>query len=895
MQTEKGPVELLHDLFPGSADRIVRPQVRGKFLYVGEEKLYVRGVTYGPFRPGADNSEYDRDAVERDFAQMVKHNINAVRIYTVPPRWLLDAAQRHGLRVMVGLPWEQHVAFLDDRKRIRSIEERVGAATRACADHPAILCYAIGNEIPASIVRWHGARRVERFLERLYRVVKAEDPSSLVTYVNYPSTEYLLLPFLDFVAFNVYLESRDRLEAYLARLHNLAGDRPLLMGEIGLDSRQHGEEAQAHVLEWQVSSVFAAGCAGAFVFAWTDEWHRGGFDIDDWDFGVTARDRQPKPALAAVRDAFAEVPFGRDLPWPQASVVVCSHNGARTIRDTLEGLRHLAYPNFETIVVDDGSTDATAMIAAEYDVRLIRTENRGLSNARNTGLAAATGEIVAYTDDDARPDPHWLTYLAAAFMTTDHAGIGGPNIAPPDDGPIADCVANAPGGPVHVLLTDQVAEHIPGCNMAFRKDRLEAVGGFDPRFRVAGDDVDVCWRLQEQGWTLGFSPAALVWHHRRNSVRTYWKQQQGYGKAEALLEAKWPERYNATGHVSWAGRLYGKGLTEALRAHRGRIYQGIWGSALFQSVYEPAPGLIPSLPLMPEWWLLILGLLALSMLGILWAPLLLCLPLLAMAIGAPLAQAAIAGMQARFVQPRHRGEKWVLHALTAFLHILQPIARLRGRLRHGLAPWRRRGPRRFTPLHTRSAAVWSESWREPAEWLEAVESRVRRDGAIVFRGGPFDRWDLMCRGGMLGASRLLMSVEDHGSGKQYARFRWWPRSSALALAVPAILFVLAILAWQESRGAAVVLGTGALTTITWLVLESARAMAVFRDATLDLVNTGNRDAATVASSPGASTAPKSSDEPNGGGRLALRQRVRPHLGTGQHLRHDADGRFRGSR
>jgi GT2 family glycosyltransferase len=110
--------------------------------------------------------------------------------------------------------------------------------------------------------------------------------------------------------------------------------------------------------------------------------------------------------------------------------------------------------------------------------------------------------------------------------------------------------------------------------MAFRKASLQAIGGFDPQFRVAGDDVDVCWRLQEQGWTLGFNPAAMVWHHRRNSVRAYWKQQQGYGKAEALLERKWPQKYNGAGHLTWAGRLYGKGLTRTLgyspRAHLSR-------------------------------------------------------------------------------------------------------------------------------------------------------------------------------------------------------------------------------------------------------------------------------------------------------------------------------------
>ena len=810
------------------------PSVRGKFLFAGDEKFYVRGVTYGTFGPRADGSEVpEPEVVERDFALMAANGINAVRIYTVPPRWLLDAAQRHRLRAMIGLPVERYIGFLADKsKDAPDIEELVRAGVRASAGHPAVLGYAIGNEIPASLARWFGRRRVERYLERLYRAAKDEAPGSLVTYVNYPSTEYLQLDFLDFVCYNVYLETQERLQAYLARLQTLAGERPLVMSEIGLDSRRNGEHAQARTLDWQVRSAFAAGCAGAFVYAWTDEWYRGGADVDDWDFGLTRRNRRPKPALRAVRQAFADVPFAPALAWPRVSVVVCTCNGSRTIRDCLEGLRRLAYPDYEVIVVDDGSTDTTAAVARQYDCRLIRTENRGLASARNTGLEASTGEIVAYIDDDAYPDPEWLTYLAATFMSTSHAAVGGPNLAPPGDGLIAECVARAPGGPVHVLLTDREAEHIPGCNMAFRKASLEAIGGFDPQFRTAGDDVDVCWRLQQRGWTLGFSPAAMVWHHRRNSVRAYWKQQVGYGRAEAMLERKWPEKYNGSGHIRWAGRIYGNGLTRALGWRRARIYHGVWGVAAYQSLYQPAPSLLASLSQTPEWHLMIAILAGLAALSIHWSPLKLALPLLVGAVLPPIAQACLSAARASFPDVRARGAAGLMRRpLTAALHLLQPLARLRGRLEEGLTPWRRRGALRPAPLWPVTTSVWSERWQAPDERLTSIEATLQAQGACVLRGDEHDRWDLEMRGGFFGAARLLMTVEEHGSGRQLVRLRSWPVVPlrgpvlALGLSLPALAA-----ACDRAWLAAAVLALGALLSALRTLQQCTAAMATITQA-----------------------------------------------------------------
>ncbi len=790
-----------------------RPTVKGKFLYVGEEKFWVRGVSYGTFATDEKgNEELIPEVVERDFARMVENGFNVVRVHTGPPRWLLDMAQKTGLRVMVGLNWGEQMAFLDEPGRMEEIENRVRRWVRACAGHPSVFCYSIGNEITSSIVRWHGRRRVEKFLQRLYRAAKDEDPDALVTYVNYPSTEYLRLRFLDFLCFNVYLESQRAFKDYLKRLHNLSDDRPVLLSEIGLDSLRNGEEKQAQTLDWQVRTALGVGCCGVIIFAWTDEWYHGKHLVQDWRFGLTARDRTAKPAMRAVRRAFTESPFPHNIDWPTISVVVCSFNGASTIRDTLNGLQRLDYPEFEVIVVNDGSTDSTPQIASEYSIRLINTENRGLSQARNIGIQAATGEIVAFIDDDAYPDIHWLRFLALSLIEGKYVGVGGPNLSPPKDGWKAEAVANAPGGPNPVLLSDTVAEHIPGCNMAFRKDALEVVGGFDPIFRVAGDDVDLCWRLRDRGGVIGFSPAALVWHHRRNSIYKYWKQQAGYGRAEALLESKRPEKYNSFGQMKWLGRIYGKGVSLDFSSLGGHVYQGVWGTAPFQSLYQSSNSLW-SLTLMPEWYLVTAMLALMFFLSLGWGPSIIFGPLLVLAIALPAAQASMSARRARFVP---KGDKTRWHLLrfqlaVLFLHLLQPLARLEGRLGGGLTPWRRHGTRTQARFRSLTMTQWRDEREAPEATLRGVYAKLRNAGSMVSAGGDYDSWDLEVRGGLFGGSRLLAAVEEHAPGKQFFRFRISPKYSGFALVLSALFSTMSILAgssgvWISSSVSALIAG-----------------------------------------------------------------------------------------
>jgi GT2 family glycosyltransferase len=824
--------------FPAKAQRTVtlmpgvRPTTKGRFFYLGDEKLVLRGVTYGTFRPHEEGHQFpDRTIVASDLAEMSRWGFNAVRTYTPPPPWLLDLAAENNLYVLAGLSWTQHMAFLDDKRLVRQIRRDVGEGARVCAGHPALLGFAVGNEIPPPLVRWHGPHRVARFIRGLYGTVKGIDPEALVTYVNFPTTEYLELRFLDFQSFNVYLEERASLEGYLARLHNIADERPLIMAEIGLDSRRNGEIIQAEVLGWQVKNALRSGCAGAFVYKWTDEWYRGGFDIEDWDFGLTTRDRVPKPALPVVSERFELGPFSEIDRLPRISVVVCTYNGSKTIWRALEMLTALEYPDYEVIVVSDGSTDRTDELVRQFDVRLIKTENRGLSSARNTGAEAATGEIVAYTDDDAYPDPHWLHFLAIGFESGDWAAMGGPNILPPGVGPVEECVSHSPGGATHVLLSDVEAEHLPGCNLSVRRDRLLEVGGFDPQFITAGDDVDLCWRLQERGWKLGYHPGAAVWHHSRDSVRRYWKQQRGYGKAEAQLERKWPEKYNSAGHVDWAGRLYGPSFFQNFGWGRPRIYFGYWGSAPFQAIYHPAMGEALSISMMPEWHLLVAQLGLLSVFGLLWKPLLLAIPLMCLAIGLPVYQAIRMTLKAeRTGPPKGFWNSARFLGVTSLLQVTQPLCRLFGRFSQGLTPWRRLGLSGWVWPWPSVISVWSETWRDPSDWVALLQEHLGKLGARVFVSTPVDRWDLEARAGLLGGARVLVTVEEHGAGKQFVRFRVWPMLRFRTLTLGSIVFaVLSTLAFLDGATVAGIgLGLLVAAVLALFLVKSGAALATLQ-------------------------------------------------------------------
>ncbi len=751
-------------------------RVRAKFFFEGDRKFFIKGVTYGPFAPD-EKDEYfgDPEKAARDLAIMAETGINLARVYYVPPTWFLDACAAHGIRVLVTLPWAEHIEFLRDAKFRREIIRSVREGVKRNAGHPAIFGYLVGNEIPSSIVRWQGAREVTEFVELLINEARKADPRALYSYASYPPTEYLLPQNVDFYTFNVYLHRQDDFDRYLARLQNLAEDRPLVMGEFGMDTIRHTEEEQAEMLTWHVESVVRGGLAGTVLYAWTDEWFRGGMEILDWNFGLVRRDRTPKKSLAAVARLFAgSEPMTQKVRldrYPKVSVIVCSYNGGKTLDRCLESLHAVDYPDYEVVLVDDGSKDNTPEIAAKHPwIVSIRQENFGLSVARNVGAHAASGEIIAYTDSDCMADPDWLYYLVQTLTSGDFAGVGGPNISPPAEDWIQACVSAAPGGPSHVLLTDVIAEHIPGCNMAFHKWAFDLVGGFDPEYRKAGDDVDFCWRLQQEGGNIAFSPAAIVWHYRRFTLSAFRKQQEGYGEAESMLRFKHLVFFGPTGTAKWRGQIYGAPRFTWL-INKPVIYHGVFGEGLFQSIYPTPQSEIAAYLSSIEWVVLAAFIFVVSIL----IPDLRIVPYLM--IGGTFLVALSYMIHAK-LEPKY--DTIPARLLVTFLAFTQPLARGWARyitwLKHKRTPpsviathednFKYSGKGSITHLN-----FWSEEGTGREALLPKAIDALENEGWSYSIDTGWKDWDVQIYGSFWWGIRAATVTEYHGGPKALTRVR----------------------------------------------------------------------------------------------------------------------------
>ncbi|HEY6299503.1 MAG TPA: glycosyltransferase [Candidatus Binatus sp.] len=808
----------------------------GKYLLDGAQKFYIRGVSYGPFAPNSRGERYpEPERAAADFALMNRLGANLIRLYVPPPSWMVEEAQQAGLRMMLGIPWPFHMAFLDSADMMREIRDAIRKTvleTRQFGE--TIAAYSIGNEIRSDIVRWHGPRAVSRFLAELRDLGKQIDPGALFTYSNYPSAEYLDLSFLDFVSFNVYLHREEDFRRYLTHLMGQAGELPLVLSETGMDTISEGEEHQAELLSWQCRAAFELGLSGFIVFAFTDEWHTGGTEITDWAFGLTRRDRSPKLAFDAVGRV-----FGENLPpaltaAPKATLVVAAYNAAATLGECLSSIRELNYPDYETIVVDDGSTDATSEIANQSGVRTIRVEHKGLAAARNAGVDAASGEVVAFIDADARADRDWLYHLVETISHRDAAAAAGPNFAPDPQSARAAAMAVAPGLPREVRAGDDRLAQLCGCNMAITKAALLKVGVFDPMFTSAGDDVDLSWRLAASGETLAYAPGAVVIHERRATLAAYLRQQRGYGIGEGLLFRKYPLRAADQDGMyagpSWIGSILGS----------ARVYYGEFGRGLFQTVYSTGNS-YGDLPLTIDWIGVSLTLLVLGyfnrLLGVFGAG------GIAISILAAAASAASAPLPRAYSGPVARIYLWIVN-------LLGPIVR-------SLA--RTRVKERFAPATTDvddhgPIGLWGQlefvvpdgSARiQSATILAAMRDALVRGGVAVAETDGFQSYDLEIV--VPPTIRVpINAVRTDSSIVLRWRTRTAPRRALIAAAILLLVFIAAGFPLDETLA---ILAGVAIAIIFIAIGRAVRIPAIIR-----------ASAGEVARSHGISIAKRTEDE-----------------------------------
>jgi glycosyltransferase involved in cell wall biosynthesis len=210
------------------------------------------------------------------------------------------------------------------------------------------------------------------------------------------------------------------------------------------------------------------------------------------------------------------------------TVVIPAYNSARTLERCLRAcLAQDGVGSPEVIVVDDGSTDDTAAVAATLPVTCIRQPNAGPAAARNAGWRAGHGEIVCFTDADCVPPPHWAAGLTAEFARGPVTAVGGGYDYRGTDG--LGRLIDEEIRMRHRAMPEQT-DVLGGYNLAVRRSALEAVGGFNPEYRTASaEDNDLCYRLTAAGFRLHFAPDIRVEHLHAWRLLPYLKTQARHG------------------------------------------------------------------------------------------------------------------------------------------------------------------------------------------------------------------------------------------------------------------------------------------------------------------------------------------------------------------------------
>ena len=236
---------------------------------------------------------------------------------------------------------------------------------------------------------------------------------------------------------------------------------------------------------------------------------------------------------------------------PLASVIVPVFNGALTLDACLNALcqQTIVPGRYEVLVVDDGSTDGSAQVGAQYGVTLIRQDHAGAAAARNRGAQQARGSILAFTDADCEPCPDWIEQMLAPFDDRSVVGVKGAyrtrqsslvaRFAQAEYEEKYDRLARA----VRIDFIDTYAA-------AFRRDIFFEQGGFDPEFQF-DEDQEFSFRLARAGYTMVFAPAAIVYHLHPSGLWAYARRKAQIGRWKVRVHLRHPTKAASDSYTPW--------------------------------------------------------------------------------------------------------------------------------------------------------------------------------------------------------------------------------------------------------------------------------------------------------------------------------------------------------
>jgi hypothetical protein len=339
--------------------------------------------------------------------------------------------------------------------------------------------------------------------------------------------------------------SRWRSDIAAARRHSIDGSgdyRPVAIVRVDLDAPLHNDVAvdPAAVRAWVEVSRHGHVVGRTELPARSGVVH--GRLLDS--LSATFPDEGPRP-LEIVADEL--------LPYATVIVpTIC--RTPQLLARTIQSLIHLDYPHFEVLVVDNtarGMDGPLLMFPGSERVRVLHEPRPGVSRARNCGLRAAIGEIVAFTDDDAVVDAQWLRALGARFASEPGVDALGGLVLPSElatepqlwfeefyggfsQSYVPASWSTALTGSDDPLFPYAAGQFGAGCNMAFRKDAIDRMGGFDDRLGAGspargGEDLAMFVSFVTAGATVGFEPSALVRHTHRRTRQEFFRQVLDYG------------------------------------------------------------------------------------------------------------------------------------------------------------------------------------------------------------------------------------------------------------------------------------------------------------------------------------------------------------------------------